>query len=330
MALLLQRRIHYYYGISSSAFTLLRCSTCIECSGFRAARTAARLCGRARSHPEHVQRRCTDVLYNHSLPCMQDVETHGLGLLLFPEWYSEESMSRMHFFDDNTRSWWVPVTGGSNIPAVNDLVAPFGLAFGDTVLHGSINLGKSWTVPYASGTHLVKAPAGTQILTAMLSDHTAGHSSSAKVGPYDVLGLLQHGAGRVATFGDASCVDANHATTHCHGLLHSMLLWVTDQEAPAFAGALSKLDAPLGRTDLQLPSRPSPNLLDAVSYVKNNPEPICLLNSACGFQNMLAKVRTEDWSLLQAQQVRHRRALSQLQRISSQLVAWMPEPVHLA
>ena len=43
----------------------------------------------------------------------------------------------MRFFDDNTRSWWTPATGGSHVPGLNDLLAPYGLAYGDAVLHGS-------------------------------------------------------------------------------------------------------------------------------------------------------------------------------------------------
>lgn len=43
-------------------------------------------------------------------------------------------MLTMRFFDDNTRSWWTPVTGGSNVPALNDLLEPFGAAFGDTII----------------------------------------------------------------------------------------------------------------------------------------------------------------------------------------------------
>jgi membrane-bound transcription factor site-1 protease len=54
-----------------------------------------------------------------------------LGLAVFAEWYNVDTMVKMRFFDDNTRSWWTPVTGGANIPALNDLLAPFGIAFGD-------------------------------------------------------------------------------------------------------------------------------------------------------------------------------------------------------
>ena len=30
--------------------------------------------------------------------------------------------------------------GGANVPALNDLLAPFGIAFGDAVIHGSTNI----------------------------------------------------------------------------------------------------------------------------------------------------------------------------------------------
>lgn len=40
----------------------------------------------------------------------KDVEA-GLGLLVFGEWYNVDTMVRMKFFDDNTRSWWTPITG---------------------------------------------------------------------------------------------------------------------------------------------------------------------------------------------------------------------------
>lgn len=40
----------------------------------------------------------------------QDVKD-GLGLIVFAEWYNVDTMVKMKFFDDNTRSWWTPVTG---------------------------------------------------------------------------------------------------------------------------------------------------------------------------------------------------------------------------
>lgn len=35
----------------------------------------------------------------------------------------------------------MPDTGGSNIPALNDLLAPWGMAFGDGVYEGDIQIG---------------------------------------------------------------------------------------------------------------------------------------------------------------------------------------------
>lgn len=35
----------------------------------------------------------------------------GLGLIVFGEWYNVDTMVKMRFFDDNTRSWWTPITG---------------------------------------------------------------------------------------------------------------------------------------------------------------------------------------------------------------------------
>lgn len=45
-----------------------------------------------------------------------DVEKEGLGLIVFGEWYNVDTMIKMKFFDDNTRSWWTPVTGMHALP----------------------------------------------------------------------------------------------------------------------------------------------------------------------------------------------------------------------
>jgi membrane-bound transcription factor site-1 protease len=47
----------------------------------------------------------------------------------------------MKFFDDNTRSWWTPITGGANVPALNDLLAPHNITLGERILQGTANLG---------------------------------------------------------------------------------------------------------------------------------------------------------------------------------------------
>lgn len=65
-------------------------------------------------------------------PTDKDTHTHtDAGLLVFADWYHLESVRRLRFFDDNTRSWWEAATGGANVPALNDLLVPFGSAFGE-------------------------------------------------------------------------------------------------------------------------------------------------------------------------------------------------------
>ena len=65
--------------------------------------------------------------------------------------------------------WLRPCAGGANIPAVNELLAPFGVAFGDAVLEGPLQL-LGEKLHYASGTNIVKFPAGGTLHSANLPD----------------------------------------------------------------------------------------------------------------------------------------------------------------
>ncbi|KAG7602848.1 Peptidase S8/S53 domain superfamily [Arabidopsis thaliana x Arabidopsis arenosa] len=98
-----------------------------------------------------------------------DVINTGLGLVVFAEWYNVDTMVKMRFFDDNTRSWWTPVTGGANIPALNNLLASFGIAFGDKILNGDFSIDGEQS-RYASGTNIVRFPAGGFLHTFPLLD----------------------------------------------------------------------------------------------------------------------------------------------------------------
>lgn len=60
----------------------------------------------------------------------------------------------MKFFDDNTRSWWTPVTGGANVPALNELLAPHGVALGDAIVQGSVSVGAKAQQVSVRGAHL--------------------------------------------------------------------------------------------------------------------------------------------------------------------------------
>ena len=64
---------------------------------------------------------------------------------------------QVNFYDENTRQWWVPITGGANIPAINELMSTWGIAFGDTVLEGDFTLG-SHDMNFASGAGIIRFP----------------------------------------------------------------------------------------------------------------------------------------------------------------------------
>ncbi|SPQ95458.1 unnamed protein product (mitochondrion) [Plasmodiophora brassicae] len=78
----------------------------------------------------------------------------GLSLVVIGDWFNHGEMQRARFFDQNTQHWWGPITGGSNIPALNDLLDPFGISFSDDVVEGRFHIGGR-PVAYPSGTTVV-------------------------------------------------------------------------------------------------------------------------------------------------------------------------------
>lgn len=190
-----------------------------------------------------------------------DVLNTGLGLAVFSEWYNVETMVKMRFFDDNTRSWWTPVTGGANIPALNDLLAPFGIAFGDKILNGDFSLNGEQS-RYASGTDIVRFPGGGNVHSFPFLDTTESGAtqnvltSSTTKADSPILGLLEVGEGRIAVYGDSNCLDSSHMVTNCYWLLRKILDFTgaNIRDSVLFSDS-SKQDTPLVEDDNQLPSR---------------------------------------------------------------------------
>ena len=159
------------------------------------------------------------------------VRTEGLGLIVVAEWYNVQVMREVKFWDENTASWWTPVTGGANVPALNDLLAPFGVAFSSHVVKGRVNVTHA-LVPFSSGTTIARFPAGGYLLHATLQDGGSGAPTRA----YPVMGLWQgeeEGSGRVLVWGDSNCLDLNN-NPHgfCTHLLHEMMAFVSPHTPP--------------------------------------------------------------------------------------------------
>lgn len=101
----------------------------------------------------------------------KDVFDLSLGVIVFADWYNTTVMRKITFFDENTRQWWVPDTGGANIPALNELLQSFGIALSDFVAEGHYRMGEH-SMYYASGTTLAAFPnhEDNVIISAYLND----------------------------------------------------------------------------------------------------------------------------------------------------------------
>ena len=71
-----------------------------------------------------------------------------------------------------------------------------------------------------------------------------------------ILGLLQHGSGRVALYGDSNCLDSSHQRTSCFEFLKPLLAWTAGVSGPGFKCGRSwytRLPYPLPSEDLHVP-----------------------------------------------------------------------------
>ena len=49
-------------------------------------------------------------------------------------------MRKVGFFDQNTQQHWTPVTGGAHLPALNEFLEAFGIAFTTHIVHGPVTV----------------------------------------------------------------------------------------------------------------------------------------------------------------------------------------------
>ncbi|KAI6229696.1 Peptidase-S8 domain-containing protein [Aphelenchoides fujianensis] len=162
----------------------------------------------------------------------------GLNLIVFADWFNESLIERIQFEDPNSPATRRPETGGSNVPALNDLLAMFGFAFGDQVLEGETEvLGRR--VKISSGVGLAAASADSWIAEVRLGDlvrpllnppHPPSLLRGAEVlskRKVDVsaaiLGVAWPAAssGFVALSGDSTCLESGSCEHVLLDLLHA-------------------------------------------------------------------------------------------------------------
>ncbi|KAI8430788.1 hypothetical protein MSG28_000950 [Choristoneura fumiferana] len=199
-----------------------------------------------------------DEYFPEEMAAMKKAVDGGLSLVVFADWYNASLLRHVKFYDENTRQWWIPETGGANVPALNDLLSMYQVALGDRVFEGSFKLG-GHSMYYASGTHIHSFPEHGVLVTARLSDQGRQIMSGEKPGAgktddeahavdVPILGLLQTAgetrdysndtvdklpkAGRLVVYGDSSCLEGGAARS-CHWLLLAALQYALAGHLPA-------------------------------------------------------------------------------------------------
>eukprot|EP00808_Paulinella_micropora_P009042 g61565.t1 len=143
----------------------------------------------------------------------EDVSQRGLSLIILADWYNQAIMDQIHFFDENTNREWAPLTGGANIPALNDLLAPYGIAFGEKVVQGPISPVEEEEIYFASGNVIAEFPANGLLASFQLYDalRQGTQLQAPVIGALNLRDFseLPRG-GRVFVYGDSNCVDMAH------------------------------------------------------------------------------------------------------------------------
>ncbi|XP_005107775.1 membrane-bound transcription factor site-1 protease [Aplysia californica] len=182
------------------------------------------------------------------LKLKRDID-NGLSIIVFADWYNVSVMKKVKFYDENTRQWWMPDTGGSNIPALNDLLAPLGMGFSDTVYEGDFKIGDH-DMYYASGTSISQFPEDGLLLTETLKNQgfevIKANTWTARDVP--ILGLHQMtsgtNSGRVVLYGDSNCLDTSHMQKDCFWMLSALLEYTAHSVLPAVFSDLKKVLLP--------------------------------------------------------------------------------------
>lgn len=176
----------------------------------------------------------------------KDYDQYGLSVIVFGEWYNVSVIKKVKFYDENTRQWWIPDTGGANIPALNDLLKPWNIALGDQVYEGEFKIGPHHDMTYASGSSIIQFPPENSILLKRdLNDQSNEMLTSQilKVKDVPILGLLNvknsrssqsdtHSSGRIAVYGDSNCLDSAHIQKDCFWMLEALLQFTTTGVVP--------------------------------------------------------------------------------------------------
>ncbi|CAK4156424.1 unnamed protein product [Aphanomyces euteiches] len=133
------------------------------------------------------------------------IESYGVSVLILSDWHSDDQTSQMHFWDANTLSTWYPIVGGSNVPAINDLIQKYHVRLSHRIWSND-ELG------YKSGTAIIQMPSNSYAVYANLTDGESFVNMA-------IAALVQipfsASSGRLVVYGDTSCVDSSAQVRNC-------------------------------------------------------------------------------------------------------------------
>ncbi|KAL3666115.1 hypothetical protein V7S43_008906 [Phytophthora oleae] len=193
------------------------------------------------------------------------VKYSNVSLIVFADWYDNRMLDSLELFDTSTLSKWHAITGGSNIPALNELLQDFHIAFGDGIVYSSsislMDSGNDPSFPYWSGSYLTNFPVGGYLGYIDAVDQSAKNLNGSEKTLKDVpvLGLYEVPStygGRIAVFGDSSCLDSSvHPSgkfRNCFGMLRTILRFTNDAVLPPFPASQDGSASPgLQRLELE-------------------------------------------------------------------------------
>jgi len=137
-----------------------------------------------------------------------------LVAVVVAEWYNLKGIDDLAFEEGNTRSFWKAVGGGANVPAINKLLKPFGIAFGDSTYSGFLPIGGQ-RVPYKSGTSIIKFPESGYVLVG----NNFRQVGLAPESGIPVFGISKaRNEGGLIVFGDSTCLDTETPGVRCYDL----------------------------------------------------------------------------------------------------------------
>ncbi|XP_054553003.1 membrane-bound transcription factor site-1 protease isoform X2 [Talpa occidentalis] len=180
--------------------------------------------------------------------------------------------------------WWMPDTGGANIPALNELLSVWNMGFSDGLYEGDFTLANH-DMYYASGCSIAKFPEDGIVITQTFKDQGLEvlKQETAVVENVPILGLYQipsEGGGRIVLYGDSNCLDDSHRQKDCFWLLDALLQYTSYGVTPPSLSHSGNRQRPPSGVGSVTPERMEGNHLHRYSKVLEarlgGPEPRAL------------------------------------------------------